>query len=52
MYIILIVIIILIMIFLTLKNLEKFQTIGVGTRVCNNRGCDLRITQKCNCKKN
>jgi hypothetical protein len=27
------------------KNLEKFWVYGGGTRICNNRGCDVRLVQ-------
>jgi hypothetical protein len=37
----------LILIFIVLypyinKNLETFWVYGLGTRICNNRGCDIR----------
>ena len=42
---VLIAIITLVIYVLSKKNLEKFWAYGAGTRVCNNRGCDIRFLQ-------
>ncbi len=51
MYII-VAILICVILYFYFKNLEKFYNIGIPTRICNNRGCDIKIKPKCNCKKN
>lgn len=41
MYFLIIIMMILFVLYFCNKNIEKFWVYGAGTRVCNNRECDI-----------
>jgi hypothetical protein len=41
MYFLIIIIMIIFFLYFFNKNIEKFWVYGAGTRVCNNRDCDI-----------